>query len=237
MSSQPDRQAILDLFAKIHLPSVASEPDLISILINLAELKPKRGLRSFYVNMKTINPDDQNLSAAAALNKFLNPEVHACAGPIFMRMKELTNSSQTERVRIEQVVDLLQVYAIEKDPKGIRPFTLIAAAGVFDYLAFIKSPNISYLAECILGRMKEDPGLVQAILSPGVSILRSDTTVLRQTLRDTILASHGGIEAWAKDSLDSKSRSDLYAFTGWREVLKSLTKTGRGKALEIDLGM
>lgn len=236
MPTAPSRQEMIDLFAEIHLPSVICEPDLIPILMRWDERNPRHSLRRFYHNLKTMNPYDQNLSAAGALNEFLTPAVHAYAGPLFMRIKELTKSIPDERKRIDHAVDLLEVYALKKDPKGIRAFALIAAASVFDYLAIRGSPNLPYLAQSILARYKEDPGLVRAILCPGISVLRPDTTVLRQTFRDELERS-GGIESWARTNLDSKSRTSLYAFTEWPEVLKSLTKKARGHLLEDQLGL
>jgi hypothetical protein len=227
---------MLDLFAEIHLPSVICEPDLIPILMRWDERNPRHSLRGFYLNLKAMNPYDQNLSAAAALNQFLSPATHAYAGPLFMRMKELTKSAPDERKRIDHVVDLLEVYALKKDPKGIRAFALIAAASVFDYLSFRQSPNLPYLAQCILSRFQEDPGLVRAILCPGISVLRPDTTVLRDTFRAEFEGS-GGIEAWAKLNLDSKNRANLYAFTGWPEVLKAMSRKARGNQLEDELGL
>ena len=236
MPTAPSRQEMLDLFAEIHLPRVTIEPDLISILMDWDDRNPGHALRRFYLNLKTLNPYDQNLSAAAALNQFLSPEIHAYAGPLFMRLKELTNSTQDERQRIDQAVDLLEVYALKKDPKDIRAFALIAAASVFDYLAFRQSPNLPYLAQCILSRFKEDPGLVRAILCPGISVKRPDTTVLRETFRAE-LERTGGVEAWAKTNLDSKNRAGLYAFTGWPEVLKAMSRKARGHQLEDQLGL
>jgi hypothetical protein len=227
---------MLDLFTEIHQPGVICEPDLIPILMRWDERNPRQSLRGFYLNLKAMNPYDQNLSAAAALNQFLHPATHACAGPLFLRLKELTNITLDERKRIDHAVDLLEVYSLKKDPKGIRAFALIAAASVFDYLALRRSPNLPYLAQTILARYKEDPGLVRAILCPGISVLRPDTTVLRQTFREE-LERDGGIESWARTNLDSKSRTDLYAFTEWPEVLKSMTKKARGHLLEDQLGL
>lgn len=79
MRTAPSRQEMLDLFAEIHLPSVICEPDLIPILMRWDERNPRHSLRGFYLNLKTMNPYDQNLSAAAALNEFLSPEIHAKA--------------------------------------------------------------------------------------------------------------------------------------------------------------
>lgn len=236
MPTEPSRQVMLDLFSEIHLPRITCEPDLISILMNWDDRNPGHSLRRFYSNLKTMRPDDQNLSAVAALNQFLTPSIHAYAGPLLMRMTELNKSRPDERQRIEHAVDLLEVYTLKKDPKGIRSFSLIAASGVFDYLANKQSPNLPYLAERILARFNDDPGLVRAILCPGISITRPNTTVLLETFRD-VLERSGGIEEWAKTNLDSKHRTSLYAFTQWPEVLKSMNRKSRGQQLEDQLGL
>jgi hypothetical protein len=223
---------MLDRFAEMHLPRVICEPDLMSVMVSWDDF----ALRGFYINLKTLRPNDHNLSAAAALNNFLRPDIHAYAGPLFMRLKELTKSAPDERKRIDHAVDLLEVYALKKDPKGIRAFALIAAASVFDYLAFRQSPNLPYLAQCILSRFKEDPGLVRAILCPGTSVQRPDTTVLRETFRAELERS-GGVESWAKTNLDAKNRAGLYDFTGWPEVLKTMSRKTRGHQLEDQLGL
>jgi hypothetical protein len=236
MSTEPSRQEVLDLFAELHLPGVISEPDLVATLKNWDDRNPGHSLHGFYVNLKTMCPDDLNLSAAAALNQFLSPAIHACAAPLLMRITELSASMQDERHRIEQAIDLLYVYVHKRFTTGVRKFALIAAAGAFDYLAAKKSENLPFLAESILARSKEDPWLVRAILCPSIRIIRPDTTVLRQSFRDA-LESSIGIEAWAKTNLDSKDRVNLYGFTEWPEILRAMTRKERGQQLEDQLGL
>jgi hypothetical protein len=166
---------------------------------------------------------------------------HFAVGALLFRGRELENPEISERSLIDAAITLMRaVYS--KLPGELRARTPLVAAGMLAFLEFKKSKNIDYFADQIIGRSGNNKSLACILLShadikPGLGEnLKVDLHPLYATLRQAIKRQID-LKSWILKNIPADARLRAHANTGFEEIIETMPRADRGKALEDVLGL
>jgi hypothetical protein len=161
---------------------------------------------------------------------------HFAAGPLLYRLLELVDPEVDERVWLDELVDIMSVAYNYKSRNGfgLRTYLPSVPMGMIDFLTFRKSPNIQYFADKIIAETRSP--LAKDLLCHPQPVKNIDLHPMYALLRQTI-ERNTDLTSWVKKSVPPHARKAMFDNTGYQEIIETLSKAERGKALEDVLGL